>query len=70
MVYEQITFFIKNRNFSKYVFGSKIDFLMGKSISGLKNQEKFGKIAKSTENANLPRIPMKTRGFLLKPGDS
>ena len=30
----------------------------------MKNQEK----SKSAENANLPRIPIKTRGFLLKPG--
>ena len=29
--------------------------------------KKPGKIAKSAENANLPRIPIKTQGFLLKP---
>ena len=30
--------------------------------------KKPGKIAKAAENANLPRIPIKTRGFLSKPG--
>ena len=39
-VYEQITLFIKNRIFSICVFGSKIDFLIGKSISGLKKSGK------------------------------
>ena len=64
-------FDIENSKF--YVFLQKkidleIDFLIEKSISGLKknrkNLEKHGKIAKSAENANLPRIPVKTRGFL------
>ena len=27
-------------------------------------------LEKPAENANLPRIPIKTQGFLLKPGDS
>ena len=29
--------------------------------------KKPGKIVKSAENVNLPRVPIKTRGFLLKP---
>ena len=32
--------------------------------------KKPGKKAKSAENANLPGIPIKTQGFLLKPKDS
>ena len=40
MVYEQITFFIKNRNFPKFVFDLRIDFLIEKSISGLKTWKK------------------------------
>ena len=56
-------------NFYKKVFDLKIDLLIEKSISGFKktgnNLEKPGKIAKSAENANLPRIPIKTRGFLV-----
>ena len=40
MVYEQITFFIKNRNFSKFVFDLRIDFLIEKSIFRLKKTEK------------------------------
>ena len=36
IVYEQITLFIKHRFFSKFVFGSNIEFLIEKSISGLK----------------------------------
>ena len=43
MVYEQITFFIKNRNFSKNVFDLRINFLIEKSIFRLKNLEKHGK---------------------------
>ena len=37
MVYEQITFFIKNQNFSKFVFDLRIDFLIEKSILRLKD---------------------------------
>ena len=55
MVYEQITFFIKKRKFSKCFFGSNIDFLIEKSISLLKKpdqkpgttRKKLGQIAKS-----------------------
>ena len=43
MVYEQITFFIKKQNFSKLCFGSKIYFLIGKSISLLKKLKTIGK---------------------------
>ena len=43
MVYEQITFFIKNRNFSKFVFDLRIDFLIEKSIFRLKKRRKEGK---------------------------
>ena len=42
-------------------------FLIQKSIFGLKtenNIEQLRKIATSAENANLPKIPIKTRGFL------
>ena len=57
--------FYKNKN------RSNNQFLIEKSISGLKqNRKKHGKISKSAENANLPRMPSKTQGFLLKPGDS
>ena len=43
MVYEQITFFYKHRRFSKLFFDRKINFLNGKSISGLKKREKLEK---------------------------
>ena len=40
MVYEQITFFMKNRIFTKNVFDQKIDFLIDKSIFRLKKAQK------------------------------
>ena len=49
MVYEQITFFIKNRNFSKFVFDLRIDFLIKKN--GLKPGKTW------VGGATLPRIP-------------
>ena len=34
----------------------------------LRMQKTLENITKSAENANLPGIPIKTQGFLLKPG--
>ena len=42
MVYEQITFFIKIKKISNFVFELKIDFVIGKSIYGLNNPKKHG----------------------------
>ena len=61
MVYEQITLKKRKVFFQNLFFGSNIEFLIEKSISGLKKQEK---------TKNIPRISIKTRGFLLKPEDS
>ena len=49
MVYEQITFFIKKQIFSKFVFDLKIDFLIEKSISGLRNRKQPEKNKKNQE---------------------
>ena len=43
---------------------------MEKLRSFLANESATRKCKKSAENANLPRIPIKTQGFLLKPEDS
>ena len=57
MVYEQITFLIKNQHFSKKI-DLRIDFLIEKSIFRLKNLEKPGK------NLEKPRKHLETPGGL------
>ena len=58
--------------FCKKKFDLGIDILIKKSISRFKKTGKNiekpeKKLEKLAENANLPRIPITTRGFLLKP---
>ena len=61
MVYEQITFFIKNRFFFKICFWIENRFFDWKIDLWIK---------KTWKNIEKPRIPIKTKGFLLKPEDS